>query len=79
MEEMITMINPCKECIVTSMCNEPCDQLKQYVCCFLEQCNGGKTPREITVGLAAKSFREGKIVLDRKLPWGYKYINGKPM
>jgi sulfatase maturation enzyme AslB (radical SAM superfamily) len=67
------IINPCKECLVTTMCREGCDELTKYLQDNLDQQYSfilGGTYRVI-----ANHIRIGKMFLyDNDTKWGlHKY------
>ena len=73
MEVSLSMKNPCDNCIVKSMCEDPCDSFYIYVRYHLKSAREYKTSGYL-VAQVAKSIRRGRLVLSSRSKLGYIII-----
>lgn len=67
---------PCSECIVISMCNKICDDLKGFVSKYLKSVRDPTMMTECTDNVIERISRDlivGKIILCDN-DWGYRFV-----
>ncbi len=65
------MVNPCNECIVRAMCENPCDELIQEIRIKINDFHG------INPKYIAKQLRTGGYKISDDMIW--RVIDGEPM